>query len=522
MAEVARAPSARAATARWLAVLLVPFFVLLALRWNWPPSATSGDYAQYLSHARALVEGRPYSDIGYIFQPAASLIGPRNYPPGLAVTLAPIVALGGVHSPLVRLLMLACVVLFVTLAAWRLARDVEPWQAALGGAFAAFTIEASIGTGTAMSDPGFAVLLWAMVLVVDKDGVWTWRRAALVTALGYGAILYRLVGVAVIPGLALYTLLNRRRIGRLPIIPLVAWTAPGAIAVAAGMLRIPFIDRLLPANFDLAQHLDTLGTQYRVALFAAELYPFASNRANDVYHLIATLLVILGLVLLIKRARRTFMISFAAAYGLLLLVAPVAESRYAWPLYPMLGTALAVGASLVVRRLAASWTPRVQRVAAAGPLIAVLLVALVTNARAAPQPSFVRHPDTQALFDWLVQRSRTAPANVPMRIAFHNPRVLTLETRIPAMGIVPRTPPGQMNALIDTRATHLIWQGHNYLGDGKPTPPSCVQRKANSLPDLYPDRFTLEYRNPTFRVYRVRPGGGPVPGKDDRISWSTC
>jgi hypothetical protein len=101
---------------RWLAVLLVPFFVLLALRWNWPPSATSGDYAQYLSHARALVEGRPYSDIGYIFQPAASLIGPRNYPPGLAVTLAPVVALGGVHSPLVRLLMLACVVLFVTLA----------------------------------------------------------------------------------------------------------------------------------------------------------------------------------------------------------------------------------------------------------------------------------------------------------------------------------------------------------------------------------------------------------------------
>ncbi len=522
MAEVARAPSARAATTRRLAVLLVPFFVVVALRWDWAPSTTSGDYAQYLSHARALVEGRPYGDIGYIYQPAAGLIGPQNQPPGLPVTLAPLVALGGVHSTLVRPLMVACVVLFVTLAAWRLARDVEPWQAALGGAFAALSIESSVGTGTALSDPGFAVLLWTTILVVDRDGAWTWRRVALVTALGYGAMLYRVVGIALIPGIALYALLHRRRLGALPVVPLLAWTAPGAIASAAGLLRIPFVDRLLPPNFDVAHHLSTFARQYRVALFDSELYPFASNGANDVYHLGASVLVFVGLAMLLWRARRTFMVTFTGAYGLLLLVAPVAEPRYAWPLYPVVGTGLALGATIVVRRLAGAWAPRALRLAAGAPLVGVLLVALLTNARAAPPPSFVRHADAQALFAWLIQRSRAGSPDASMRVAFHNPRVLTLETRVPAMGLVARTPPGQMAALSEARATHVVWQEHSYGQDGRPSPTPCVQRAANRLPDLYPEHFTLEYRNPTFRVYRVQPGSGSVTGPNDRISWSEC
>lgn len=522
MAEVARAPGAGAAPLRWLAVLLVPFFVLLALRWNWPPSATSGDYAQYLSHARALVEGRSYSDIGYIYQPAAGLIGPRNYPPGLPLTLAPLVAIGGVHTPLVRLLMVACVVLFVILAAWRLAREVEPWQAALGGAFAAFGIEAAFGTVTPMSDPGFAVLWWATVLAVDKEGAWTWRRAALVTALGFGAMLYRTAGIAVIPGLAAYALLHRKRIGPLPLVPLVAWIAPGVIALSTGLVRIPFIDRVLPSYSDFAHHLSTFAQHNREALFESELYPFPSNGVNDAYHVVASVLVLLGLPLLLWRTRRTFLVTFAAAYGLLLVAAPVAASRYAWPLYPVLGTALALGATVVVQRLASTWRPRTQRLAAGAPLVALLLLALVTNARATPPPSLVRNPDAQALFAWLVERRRALPPDVPMRVAFHNPRVVTLETRVPAMGIVPRTAPGQLAALVMARATHLIWQRDGVAGDGSPGRAPCVQRIANRLPELYPDRFTLEYQNTTFRVYRMQPSSAPVVGENVAINWNRC
>src|SRR5947209_4817338 len=91
----------------WACASLVPFLILAVHHWSWPPPADAGDYAQYLSHARAIVEGRPYAQIGYLYHPSAWGVGPPAYPPGLPLTLAPAVAIGGIHSGLVRLIMLA-------------------------------------------------------------------------------------------------------------------------------------------------------------------------------------------------------------------------------------------------------------------------------------------------------------------------------------------------------------------------------------------------------------------------------
>ncbi|MGH7712553.1 MAG: hypothetical protein ACREOG_14780, partial [Gemmatimonadaceae bacterium] len=322
-------PGSSAAALRWLALFLVPFLALAVVHWDWSPATSASDYAQYLMHARAIIEGRPYGDIGYIYNPAAGLIGPPTFPPGLPLTLAPLVALGGVHSPLARLLMLASVLVFAALATWRLARDVAPWQAALAGAFSAYAIEASGSTLAPISDPGFAALVWGTVIAVDSERAWTWRRVAAVTALGFAALSYRAAGVALVPGLLLYALLQRRRMGMRPFVPPALWTAAGVIGLAAGLLRIPFSDRLPRVITDLGNHLSTFAGQYHVGLFLAQLYPFSNNAANDGYHAVASLLTLLGLALIVWRARRSFMVTFAAAYGAVLLVAPVAEPRYA-------------------------------------------------------------------------------------------------------------------------------------------------------------------------------------------------
>ena len=76
---------------------LLPFVAVLIARWNQPPSATDGDYAHYLLHAKALAESRPYTDIGYIYT-EMNLVGPRVQPPGWPIVLAPFVALFGTHS----------------------------------------------------------------------------------------------------------------------------------------------------------------------------------------------------------------------------------------------------------------------------------------------------------------------------------------------------------------------------------------------------------------------------------------
>jgi hypothetical protein len=453
---------------RWLALWLVPFLVLLVQHWNWAVPVSSGDYAQYLLHARALVEGRPYTDTGYIYDPAASLIGPPVYPPGLPLTLAPLVALGGVHSVLVRLLMPVSVLLFAALSTWRLAREVEPWQAAVGGAFTAYAIEASLGTLAPLSDPGFAVLVWASVLMVDREGRWTWRRATAVTALGFAAIAYRTAGVALIPALLIYALLRRRTLGTLPFAAPLLWMIAGAAALLAGLVRIPFTDRMARSVDNLGEHIDTFARQYRIAFADAQLYPFANATANDIYHIVASLLALAGLTLLLSRARRTFLGPFAAAYGALLLFAPVAEPRYAWPLYPLVGAALAHGSSVVVRTLARTVARRTQTLLTMLPLVAALLIALVGDLRRAPPASFVMHPDARALFAWLTQQDPAAPHR--WRVAYINPRVLTLETRVPAMGIVPRTAPGILSAFKRSRATHFVWQGAGRATSCKPSP----------------------------------------------------
>ncbi len=524
MVEPTRAPSPGAAAIRWLALFLVPFVVLVVLHWSWTPSTASGDYAQYLLHAQAIIEGRPYSATGYIYNPAAGLIGPAALPPGLPLTLAPLVAIGGVHTPLVRLLMIVSVVAFAVLSAWRLARDMEPWQAALGSAIAAYAVEASLASVAPISDPGFAVFVWATILAVDREGAWTWRRVLGVTALGFAAISYRVAGAALVPALFLFAWLQRGRLGIRPFIPASVWSAAGLIGFGAGFVQLPFSERLGNAALDPTEHLRTFARQYRAALFDAELYPFPStwNLANDAYHLVASLVLLLGLVMLLRRTWRTFLVTFAAAYALMLLIAPVAEGRYAWPLYPLVVAAMTLGATAVVRRLAPAWAARTQAIVAGAPIIVAYVLALAVEVPHRAPPSFVRHSDARALFSWIAERGKESAATTPMRVAFNNPRVLTLETGVASMGLVPRTPPGQLSALDQARASHLIWQGTGLGPDSAPGKAPCVQRVADSLPLLFPNRFALEYQNRTFRVYRVLPGARSSGSVNVRINWNDC
>jgi hypothetical protein len=50
----------------------------------------SDDFAMYVHHAQNIVEGRPYADTGYIYNPSFPVYGPRFYPPIYPALLAPI------------------------------------------------------------------------------------------------------------------------------------------------------------------------------------------------------------------------------------------------------------------------------------------------------------------------------------------------------------------------------------------------------------------------------------------------
>lgn len=69
---------------RWSFAALAPFAIAEASRRTELPAVRERDYAQYRRSGRGLVEGRPYSDIGYIYSPR-HVMGPWVHWPGVAV-----------------------------------------------------------------------------------------------------------------------------------------------------------------------------------------------------------------------------------------------------------------------------------------------------------------------------------------------------------------------------------------------------------------------------------------------------
>ncbi|MGQ0643267.1 MAG: hypothetical protein ACT4P6_21185 [Gemmatimonadaceae bacterium] len=490
---------------------LLPFVALAARHWRWDPPTGSGDYAQYLSHARALVEGKSYTDIGYIYHPSAAMVGPRAYPPGLPLTLTPIVAFAGVSSPLNRFLMLVTVLAFAYLAYRRLAMAIAPWKSAIAVGFSALAVESRFGTLMPLSDVGLCALMWATVLAIDNTTVWTWRRVALVTALGFAAMAYRVAGVALVPALALYALLTWSRHRGRALYPALIWGAAGLTAVLSQRIELPFATMIVPRIAELSNRMGQVFIVYPLGALAAQLYPFPGDMPNDIYHVLASILMVVGTAALLWRQRRTMLTALAIMYSGLLIASPAIIDRYLWPLLPVLAAGFVVGVSAVWRVVAV----RIGR-PLGGPILTVATFALIAigslirEIQVPPPPSEHHQPARLALFAWLRETSQREP----IRVVYSNPRVLTLETRVPAMPAIFATPPQHLAAMYDRLITHLIWP--------KTPPNECRARLAHDLPALYPDRFKLEYQNPQYLVYRlIRLPGEIPPVPDYRQTWGT-
>ncbi len=479
---------------------MLPFAALAVHHWHWLPVAAAGDYAQYLSHALALVEGRPYRDIGYIYHRSTWQIGPASYPPGWPLTLAPLVAIDGVHSPLIRILVLGMMAAFAYLAFRRLSRSHEPWQAALGASFAAMAIEADLGTIAPLSDPGFCALVWAVVLAVDTTGAWSGQRVLGVTLLGFATIAYRQAGVAMIPAMTAFALLQRRVLGWRPLAPAVAWSVAALVVVASDL------PRLLAAGAGSSLVRALMGRSpillnVRQALLSAELYPFGKGVFSDIYHIVATIFLVIGAVRFVRREYGSFLFLLCCFYATMLMAVPVGDARYQWPFFPLFGTFVVSGATVGAQWLAvqARLSERAGRVGAAVCVSAVLLSATVMAMQHPAPRAFAGDPAAEELFAWL----RATNAQAPMRLAIDNPRVLSLETHIPAMGIPRLDSPEQLAAMDEERITHFIAEDTEEA-TGYP------QRLANTLPEKYPDRFVCMRKVGRYGVYRLLPPGGPA------------
>lgn len=472
-------------------VALLPLIVMAVTHWGTGPQETAGDYAQYILHAKAILAGTPYADVGILQSSLDPFMGPRAFPPGLPLTIAPVVAFTGSALGPLSALMTALLAFGLWCSVRRLAVEGGAAPAALAAGFCGVSLVLSYATSAPISDPGFLAACWALILVVDGPGPWTTTRTVLVAVLGLAAMSYRVIGVVVVPVILLRAFLTRDRDERRALFRvLVAWAL---VLGLGGAILWRTVGSAMSISFEalaLLRRVMRHAMHYPQLVQEAFLYPVPAGLVSDILHAALSLAAAVGLVALARRKWRSTLMLFTGVYGAALLVAHVKEPRYAWPLYPLIIYAMVTGLDQLLRH--ALPAVRARRVAVALACV-VLIGGLARGVMTRFPEGLQRNAEAKALFTFF---RGLDPATD--RAAFHQPRLLTLETGIPAMPLGDR-PPAMIRAELERhRITHLVY--------GQSPGDSTVTRLVRATIDADSLAFREVYRNRRYTVYRFGPG----------------
>jgi hypothetical protein len=412
-----------------LAALLLA--AILAGRLLGPSSGLdwNDDYAQYVAHARSLVEHGTYRDTGYIYNPEFPQMGPPFYPPGFPVLLAPVVAAFGVDFRVMRgfiaLLLVAAIAIFF--AIWRGELPFYQrllWLAAIG--FSPVWIEQA---GPVRSDIPFlfwtGLALLAIFRAQTREAAPDWRQTVLAGLLMYAAVATRAIGLVFLPSLALAELLRRRRITVFAVVP--AAIAAGLFVGQSLLLRAPhgggYADQLHGLAAGVVNNLREYPPYLKSFLFAG--YPHWAGQGLTA----AALLVALVGFAAQARKRLTILEVFTAGYLAAVFLWPTYQGlRLLLPLFPLWLFYLFVG----LDRLAARSRRFGPAPAAAALAVAVAIGYAIVFAGTAGRTfdDGFDAADTHAMFAWV--RAHAAPRDA---VVFYRARALALFTRRPALSL---------------------------------------------------------------------------------------
>ncbi len=484
----------------WILVAaLVPFLVLAVWRAGDGPGSTADDYAQYLMHAQALAEGRPYSDIGYIYNGTSRVGGPPLQPPGLPLTLLPVFVVAGANMALIKFVLLVFTVAFLALAGRYFAVH-DDWRLGVGVALLAGLSPTMVQTSTqVLSDLPFTAIVWALILVADRPGPWRAGRIAAITALGGTAILYRMAGLAVIPALLAFTVLRHREHRWKPVVPVAVWL--GCLLIGLFIADLGDVSVLSLRDILNGAAFRTNGwgvgsiLAYKVVFLESHLYPFPQDRLNDVFHLLTGALMAIGLAVWLRKAYRRFLVAFCVMYGLMLLALPLHSVRYLWPLFPVFVFGLLNGIRVVATLLFRAWPPaRASRVALAYSLV-IAPLAVLAVAATPHETGPLDAPDIHQVTTHL----KESASGGQVRAVFPKPRALAWETGIPAMPLPKAFPPDSVVLVLRQHCiTHVVLANASQHRRVKAVFESARVR---------PDAFGIALKNETFTVYELRAAG---------------
>ncbi|MBX7168695.1 MAG: hypothetical protein K1X74_20330 [Pirellulales bacterium] len=456
------------------------------------------DFAMYIMHAENLVEGVPYAETGYIYNPSYGSLGPKTYPPGTAMFLAPLYAAFGLNLWAFKLEMMACLLGSLALIYLNFRRIVGPWPAA--------AIVATFGLNHYMydwvnsvgSDLPFILLVYAWFLAV----AWAYRvprgapphvgLLALSGLLAAAAYSTRSLGLVLVPMLLVY---DFGRNGWKP-----GWRSLVALAIFCCLA-------LLQTLFLHSDNAYISFFQFKPDVIVYHLFEYTKRFIvfwNNGYVPALTILVFLimlpaALVGFLARLVRgpTVYELVPMCYMLLVIVFPFYQgARYIVPLLPLYLLYIVVGWQILLESLPETFRRRV--VAVLVLFVAGSYAARLTTLDLGPMREGIGKPETVALFDEV--RGHT-PADAV--VVFLKPRAMALFTgRKSTVWNFAEHDQQLWDYWKSIHATHVVVAERDepflLLEDPK------LIALTREFVARQPERFERQFGNGDFTLYRIR------------------
>jgi hypothetical protein len=403
--------------------LLIGLFYLTTIREG---HAWGDDFSLYIRHAHNIVHGEPYVATGYIYNPSNPEIGPKLYPPGFPLLLAPVIGLFGSNLRPMKILVIAffTAALLVMLSLFRdpLSRSYLTALVLIVGLNPFFW---QFKDHVLSDIPFLFFVLSSLALFARADAAdgTAGRRATLAVLSGlaaYAAYATRTLGVTLIPCFVIYGLCRYRRIRTNATL-----AAAVALALATFQHMVWFRD---------ASYFDQIVNPVTVALHNVPTYLRVSSDlwengysglVRKVAFLVGGALAAFGYVMSLRTGLRLFHV-FPPVYVVPVILWPADEGmRFLIPVVPFYFCYALLG----VRRIDAAVERRWKWKRKDAVLVVFLAAVLVSYAarystlQFGPLREGIATQESRQLFDFIT--ASTGPNDV---LVFSRPRALALMT----------------------------------------------------------------------------------------------
>ena len=429
------------------------------------PDWIGGDYAQYVMHARNLVEGRSFDVTGYIYNPAYASLAPRAYPPGYPVLLAPVYAFYGTNLLPMRILTLAFFAGCLVLLGLLYRSHLSPSYALVGVALIGLNPRVqTLAIGVGSDIPFLFFLLGTLIALEGRRVEESTTRSVLIGVLMFVAFSIRTVGGLMAPALMLASLKRTGRLGRDTLVSLVSFAVLVVALVLWSSGSASYLDQFRPSYAALVSNALGYAQEFS-ALWDTGLDHLAFfELLRKGFTLYAVAAIAIGFLSRVRRSPTTMEL-FGVLYVLVILAWPAYQGfRFLLPVLPMAVLYLVIGARALAGRF--RWTALCRATMVATILIPVASYASYYAFHVPPAERFeVTDAPSLALFSFL----RETPEDAVF--VFSKPRVLSLMTGHRAVANhEPRRDRDLIEYLAAVGATHLVLGpaalGHREYLDG--------------------------------------------------------